>query len=172
MSRLVWGCLWRGGLLGVGMGLGSGAIVGGITGAVVAPFVFFWSVPIGALAGGIYFGAPLGTVVGVADGLLVALLTHRWYNPPFEVHRYRHAAGALCAVASPALVLGVSGTLGLLDLSTEETYTYWRGPVNQVVLLGVLPAILAATLGWWCGRRLASWWAHQVEVDGNTARLG
>ncbi len=138
MSRLVWGCLWRGSLMGLGLGFWSGAIVGALTAAVMARFygpLMYFAVPIGWAAGGFGFGAPVGLFVGMVDGLLVAILTRRWYSPPSEVRSYRNAAGALCAVASLTVVLGALAILGYLDFSTDEAESNYGGVVNQLELI-------------------------------------
>lgn len=62
---------------------------------------------------GIVAGAPVGLMLGLVDGLLLGAMTSAFFRLRASGRGYRAAAGAVCAVASPLVLLADWGLMAI-----------------------------------------------------------
>lgn len=185
--RLLWFFVWRMVLWGFALG----ALAGGAFIAANAVVAAGWLILTGqeALGGGsansaswvyllgamVIFGA-LGSVVGLALGLLCGLLlfalTNAFFHPlPTDTAWYRRAAGWVCATASALALLAdwfINGypnanyfalfrPLPSADLDTPPELS-----ALTVLVFVAWPTLLISLPMWFSGRRVASQYANKA----------
>ncbi len=185
MTRLLWGCVWRGSLLGVTLGASLGAAYGALllAGAAVVTSVGAalgaWEGSINTWMGAVYlapygaiFGAVFGTILGlplgVLLGVLIAAVTGVCSLRDRGAEQCRRILGPASAATSIALLLGLWVGLGA-DPSgfvfVENTSgVFDDGPVDLIFVM-LLPTLVAGVAGWWIGQRVAAWYAREAAMN-------
>ena len=184
MIKLLWGCFWRGSLLGLALGASLGAVYGAL---VVALFSVVHSVgaalgawegsvdawmgavylaPYGAIFGAV-FGAFAGLPLGVLLGVLAAAVTGVCSLRRGDAWGYRRFLGWASAALSIAVLLCLWVGLGS-DPSgfvfVENTSGVFDGGPLDLVLVTLVPTFLAGVAGWWIGRRVGAWYAREASA--------
>jgi hypothetical protein len=184
MPKLLWGCLWRGSVLGLACGASLGAVYGALllTAALVAESIgsvlgvsdgsadawlgAFYLAPYGAVFGAV-FGAFAGLPLGVLLGLLAAVVTAVCSWQRRDVWRCRQFLGWASAVLSIVVLLGLWLALGsdpAAFVFVENTSGLFDdGPVDLVFVV-LVPTVVAGAAGWWIGRRVGGWSAREATA--------
>lgn len=123
--------------------------------AVLGGIFMLWL--IGAVAGGI-FSIPAGIVVGVSGGILMSLITRIFFYPLKDARRYRVVMGILMGVY--ALVVSWLCFMAVYLLFARDNTI--QSPL--VPWLALIPALIAAALGYFVGWWIARWYVFKAQI--------
>ncbi len=183
--RLVWSCLWRSGLSGLGLGFFLGSMYGMLVMPVamtvedilttgkpqmihdpVGGGALMIAAAIGWAVGGFSMGAPAGLVAGLINGLLITLLLGEQYYPTSDAHRYRKLARRVCGVGTVVVVLLLYAFFGFFDHSSDAEYVLTSLTNNYLInlsLIVIVPTLAAGVVSGWAGGRLATWYLPRIS---------
>lgn len=156
LRQLAWGAAWRITAWGVGLGAALGGIIGGV--------LFLSSViggssgngGIAVLAAGALFGAAMGGVLGLLEGMLIGgvLATNINRSRQLTPDKYMLVAGqaSLAGVAIMYVLL----TIGVTTAIAGDLLSWLGG--------SCLPLLVNAGAAWLASTRVATWMVSATEA--------
>jgi hypothetical protein len=151
-----------GGLLGAAVGAGYGLLASLLflvylflkdETARAGAFTFGYQAPLFGLIAGVLFGTPLGAALGGLNSLIISITTHVWYSSAQDRQRYRRV---MRTIATATTVLGT--LLGVQILLMNASIFN----VGALLLLGSLPALLAALCAWRVSLSFTDWYIQRM----------
>jgi hypothetical protein len=184
MIRLLWGCVWRGGVLGVACGASLGAVYGALLmafalvtesigsvqgaaeGSADAWMGGFYLAPFGAFFGAV-FGAFAGLPLGVLLGLLAATVTSVCSQRREDAWQYRRFLGRASGALSILVLLGLwvaRGSDPAAFVFVENTSGLFDDGLVDLIFVVLVPTAVAGAAGRWIGRQVGAWSAREATA--------
>jgi hypothetical protein len=182
MMRLLWGCVWRGGMLGMALGASLGAayaalllalmsvaesigsVLGVSDGSADAWIGAFYLAPYGAVFGvivGVLAGLPLGVLLGLLAFTVTSFCTRQGSDAGRcrRFLRWTAAALSMSALVVRWVTLGADPAAFVFIENTSGVFD--DGPVDLVFVV-LIPITVAGIAGRWISERLGNWCAGRM----------